>query len=384
MTIAGGWLSWLGIISEKAIRKKYLKLKKHIVLAIPSLQAGGMERVMTEVANSLVSNPNYKVSLVLYGITREIFYQLDPKVDIIKPNFTFNNQKRLQSTIKTLYFLRKTFNDLSPYRILSFGELWNNFVMLAVIGTKHEVILSDRSQPDKSLGSFHEWLRKILYPKAFGIIAQTQKALKIYQSKYKHSNIQVIGNPIRLIQTSGLPKENIIVSVGRLIKSKNHDALIRVFSKLQRADNWKLVIVGYDHLKQLNQVQLETLAAKLGVRDRVEFAGKQKDVESYYLRSRIFAFTSSSEGFPNVIGEAMSAGLPIISYDCVAGPSDLIVDEYNGYLVPLNDEELYLERLQKLIDEPELLKRFGSNSLVKIKEFEPNHILQKFEQIISN
>lgn len=352
-------------------------------MAIPSLQAGGMERVMTEVANYLVNNSNYEVTLVLYGITREIFYQLDPNVNVIKPKFTFDNKRRFLSTLKTLYFLRKTFNELSPDRILSFGELWNNFVMLSVLGTKYQVILSDRSQPDKGLGAFHESLRKILYPKAFGIIAQTHKALEIYKEKYKHPNIKVIGNPIRSIVSAGLQRENIIVSVGRLIKSKNHEALIRIFANLKGANNWKLVIVGYDHLKQQNQKYLEALAIELGVKDRVEFAGKQKDVESYYLKSKIFAFTSQSEGFPNVVGEAMAAGLPVISYDCVAGPSDLIENGFNGFLIPLNDEVFFLEKLQQMVGNPELLNQFGSNSFLKISEFEPSGIMQKFESFLT-
>jgi glycosyltransferase involved in cell wall biosynthesis len=359
-------------------------LTKKIVLANPSLQAGGMERVMTEVANYLVCNPSYKVVLVLYGISREVFYRLDPRIEVITPSFVFNNQKRFLSTVRTLFFLRRTFNELKPFRILSFGELWNNFVMLSVFGTKHQVVLSDRSQPDKSLGLFHEWLRKSLYPNAYGIIAQTEKAVEIFREKYKHKNVQIIGNPIRIIEFESPKKENIIVSVGRLIQSKNHDALIRIFSKLNGVQNWKLVIVGYDHLKQKNQVKLEQLAENLGVKNQVEFAGKQKDVESYYLKSKIFAFTSSSEGFPNVIGEAMSAGLPVISYDCVAGPSDLIEDSYNGFLIPLFDEVLFLDKLQIMIDNPELLIKMGDNSLIKIKEFEPNKILQKFEEMLNN
>jgi GalNAc-alpha-(1->4)-GalNAc-alpha-(1->3)-diNAcBac-PP-undecaprenol alpha-1,4-N-acetyl-D-galactosaminyltransferase len=358
-------------------------LKKNIVLVIPSLQAGGMERVMTEVANYLVKKPNYDVKLVLYGITREVFYEVDPRIPIIKPDFVFNNQRRFLSTIKTLWFLRKTLKELGPDRVLSFGELWNNFVMLAVLGTGIEVVLSDRSQPDKSLGGFHERLRKFLYPKSYGIIAQTTKAFEIYTRLYHHKNIKVIGNPIREIRPNeGIKRENVIVSVGRLIKSKNHDALIRIFAKLQRAEDWKLIIVGYDHLKQKNQVLLEALAKELKVEDRVIFAGKQKDVESYYLRSKIFAFTSSSEGFPNVLGEAMSAGLPVISYDCVAGPSDLIDNQVNGFLIPLFEDKLYLEKLQAMIDNPALLEQMSVQSLKKIKEFSPEGICRKFEEFL--
>lgn len=361
---------------------KKLEMQK-LVLAIPSLQAGGMERVMTEVANYLVTKKDYEITLVLYGISREVFYDLHPNVQIVKPKFEFDNSKRLLSTIKTLIFLRRTFNFLKPNRILSFGEYWNNFVMLAVLGTPHQVILSDRSQPDKKIGFFQELLRKWLYPKAKGIIAQTSKAHDIYKGIYKHYNIQTIGNPIRQIYSSDLTiRENIIVSVGRLIKSKNHDALIRIFAKLENAQQWRLIIVGYDHLGQANQEKLEALARELGVFDRVIFAGKQKEVEQFYLKSKIFAFTSSSEGFPNVLGEAMSAGLPVISYDCVAGPSDLIDDGENGYLIPLHNEQVYLQKLQKMIDEPELLNKFGKKSLEKIQQFSPEKILEKFERMI--
>ena len=109
--------------------------------------------------------------------------------------------------------------------------------------------------------------------------------------------------------------------VGRLIKTKHQDNLIKIFASINKKD-WKLVIVGYDHLKQMNMEPLKKLALDHGLADRVVFAGKQSDVEKYYLSSKIFAFTSSSEGFPNAIGEAMAAGLPVVAYNCVAGPAE--------------------------------------------------------------
>ena len=88
--------------------------------------------------------------------------------------------------------------------------------------------------------------------------------------------------------------------------------------------------------------------------EKIILAGTQKDVESYLLRSRIFAFTSSSEGFPNVVGEAMSAGLPVVAYDCVAGPSDMVVNDRNGYLIPLFDKGAFGVKLKYLMDNPQI------------------------------
>jgi len=354
---------------------------KTVCFVIHSLQAGGMERVMSELINYFVSQKKYTVHLVLYGIKRDLFYPVSDEVIIHKPEFEFDNTKRLWSTVQTILFLRKKIKAINPISLLSFGERWNNLVLLSLYGTKIPVYVSDRSQPDKSLGQKDEYLRKLLYPKAKGIIVQTSKALDIFKTYYNHRNFKIIGNPIRQIKFKDFGKENVILMVGRYIESKQQNVLIEIFSKLN-APEWKLVLVGYDHLKQQNQVKLEELAENLGVKNRVIFTGKQSNVEHFYQTSKIFAFTSISEGFPNVIGEAMSAGLPVVAFDCVAGPSDLITDGENGFLIPIHNAELFTEKLQILIDNPETRAAFGNNAKSSITKFELNYICAQFENFI--
>lgn len=357
---------------------------KTICFVIHSLQAGGMERVMSELLNYFSNKKEYNVHLVLYGAKRDVFYDISKDIKIYKPNSEFDNSKRTLSTIKTILFLRKTIKKINPDAVLSFGEMWNNMVLLSLIGTKIPVFVSDRAQPDKSIGKLHDNLRKILYPNAKGVIVQTQKALEIFKKIYKHNNFKIIGNPIRQISPRNLNRENKILMVGRFIDSKQQDVLIEIFSKLNAPD-WQLVLVGYDHLNQQNQKNWEALARKLNVEDRVVFTGKQEDVEHYYLTSKIFAFSSASEGFPNVIGEAMSSELPIVAFDCIAGPSDLVIENYNGFLIPLNNKELFAEKLQFLIDNPDDIKIMGENSKKFIAKFELNYICSEFEKfIVSN
>jgi glycosyltransferase involved in cell wall biosynthesis len=320
--------------------------------------------------------------LILFGITREIFYQTPENLYIHKPNFEFNNKKRIWSAVKTLWFLRIQIKDIQPDTILSFGELWNNFVLLATLGLKYPVYVSDRCQPNKSLGKVHSFLRKRLYPKAAGVICQTQIAKEIYQSIFNHENFVVIGNPIHTIQNhEEIKKENIILSIGRLIKTKHHDELIQIFSEIVSRE-WKLIIVGDDALKQRNKEKLEILVRNLGLQDRVKLVGKHLDVDSFYNKAKIFAFTSSSEGFPNVIGEAMSAGLPVISYNCVAGPSDLIHHEKSGYLIKQHDKKGFKEALDNLIKNEDLRNKFGQEAKLRIQEFSINNIGKKFEKTI--
>ncbi len=261
---------------------------------------------MSELAGYFATQRDIEQHLILYGITSEIFYPVPENIIIHKPSFMFNNRWRTFYTLRTLCYLRGTIKKINPKSILSFGEYWNNFLLLSIYGLKYHAFVSDRSQPDKSLGRVHDTLRRWLYPKAKGLIFQTEKAKEIYLTQNKHNNVAVIGNPIRNFNTEKYPvtKEKNILMVGRLIKTKHQDKLIEMFAKVSLPD-WKLIIVGYDHLKQNNMESLRKLTKNLNVENRVVFTGKQDNIEEIYMRSSIFAFTSSSEGFPNVIGETI-------------------------------------------------------------------------------
>ena len=347
---------------------------KRLALVIPCLGLGGMERVMAELATYFVQDPEIEVHLVIYGMNRDIFYDIPANVIVHKPYFEFNNHKRAWYSLRTLHFIRCTIKALKPDSILSFGEYWNSFVLLALYGLPFPIFISDRCQPDKIYGLVHNMLRQWLYPKAKGIITQTKKAEHLYKEKFKNSNIQTIGNPIRFVNVNPeIKKENIVLTVGRLITSKHHDELIRLFVSINKPD-WKLVIVGGDALKQNNFERLRMLIKELDADKKVKLIGTIKDVNQFYLKSKIFAFTSSSEGFPNVIGEAMSAGLPVVAFDCMAGPSDMIRDEINGYLVPLFDYQIFKEKLLILMDSVELRDEFGYNGKESIYKYSINLI----------
>lgn len=349
-----------------------------IGLIIPSLQSGGMERVMSELTDYFVLKKNTEVHLIIYGKNREIFFPISDEVTIHKPDFQFSDASRKVSSLKTLLFLRRTVKNLNPHVILSFGEYWNSFVLLGLYGLRYPIFISDRCQPNKSLGKLHDFLRKILYPKAAGIIAQTSKAKKVYEQQKLNKNIEVIGNPIYQIPTNGqISKENIVLTVGRLIESKHHDRLIKIFKGIS-AEGWKLVIVGGDALKQSGMQRLKKLINELNMGDSVELTGTVSDIESYYHKSKIFAFTSSSEGFPNVIGEAMSAGLPVISYDCVAGPSDMVEDQETGFLIPLYNDEIYSRKLRELIYNDDLRKNMGEKSKQMVKKYSVENIGERY------
>ncbi|WP_154855433.1 glycosyltransferase [Cyclobacterium xiamenense] len=349
-------------------------------MVIHSLQAGGMERVMSEIVNHAASLGTYEVHVVLFGVNPEVFYPLADGITVHRPHFKFDRSRLFISSLRTLYFLRKTLSHLQPHAALSFGEYWNSFVLISLLGTSVPLFVSDRSQPGKALSRTQERLRNWLYPKAKGVIAQTSNARRIYKTKYKHPNITVIGNPIRQILSGPYReegRENTILMVGRLIATKHQDRLIRIFLEIDER-NWKLVLVGYDHLKQNHRARLQHMIDENGAQDRIFLVGKQANVDSYYLKSKIFAFTSSSEGFPNVIGEALSAGLPVVAYDCDSGPSDLIHHGQNGFLVPVFDDKRFKACLSRLMQDHLLRTKMAINATRSVKKFKREKIAQRF------
>lgn len=342
-----------------------------------------MERVMTEIAWNFSRRNDIELHLLMFGKDRNIFYDIPQNIIIHKPSFQYTNGQRVWFTLRTILYIRKELRQLRPDRILSFGNYWNSLVLLSTIGMRLKIYVSDRSKPDKDMGKLQNWLRRKLYPKASGIVAQTHKALEISQRMALNDNIVVIGNPIRSIDLgNNRQREKIILSVGRLINTKHYDRLINIFAEIDNPD-WKLYIVGGDALRLHNSEKYKRQIADLHLEQKVVMTGMQKDVEQYYHSASIFVFPSSSEGFPNVIGEAMSAGLPVVSYDCIAGPSDMIEDGKNGFLVPVFDDDTMKERLLYLMENESERNAMGDYARESIKKFSSETICQKFFDFIT-
>lgn len=352
---------------------------------IPSLQSGGMERVMaTLLFHFTRQHPKVNLHLVLYGRKRDVFYDVPGSIKIHRPSFQFNNQLRFWHTLKTLWFLRKTINQLQPDTILSFGERWNNLVLLAGLGKKWPIYVSDRCQPDKSLGQMQDILRKWLYPKAFGVIAQTAQAQKIYRQQKLNGKIPVIGNPIQQWKPKRFEeREKIVLSVGRLITTKHHAELIEIFADINKPE-WQLVIVGGDALKQNNSRKLQQLISDLGVEDKVTLTGTVKEVTDWYQKSSLFAFPSSSEGFPNVLGEALAHGLPVVAFDCVAGPRDMVTNGVNGYLVENMDFKGFKNKLRQLMEDVTLRAKMAEQAPASVERFDEQVIGERFYQTLTS
>ena len=357
------------LVMNKNSKKKQgqdLQTNKRICCVIPSLHAGGMERVMSELATYFALTKHAEVYLIILGESDK-FYNLPVEVKIYEPDLVFQIKSRLIYAIKIQNFVRKSVKTINPHVVLSFGETYNSFVILSLLFTKNRIFVSDRSRPDRDWGFLQNQLRRILYPFAEGIIAQTRIAKELALTHHYNKNISVIGNPIKEFNNILFTKrENIILTAGRMIKSKRFDFLLSIFSKSDYKNrNWKLMIVG-DGPECNNLI---ALSKSLRINQNVIFTGNKTDIERYYFKAKIFAYTSNSEGFPNVLGEAMMSGLAPITYRFIAGSEDLICHNENGYIIEMDDESSYINHLNLLMNNPILIQRFAKNAQASIQEF---------------
>ncbi len=353
-----------------------IKPKLKIALITADLSSGGAERVISTLANEFAHINNVEVHLICL-IQGNSFYQIDSRVIIHKPNFNYKEYKKTVAYLKTIFYLRKKLKSIQPKSYLSFGGRYNALCILSGLGLKTKVFVSDRSRPGISYGKLQDYLNKLLYPYADGIVAQTSQSKEFHLSKFNHKNIRVIGNPIPILKDVYSSKKNVILNVGRFISSKNQSLLIKIFEEINPKD-WELWFVGegefFDKCKEQAKNSL--------VSDKIIFWGNQSVVSKFYNQSKIFAFTSTSEGFPNALGEAMGCGLSCISFDCIAGPADIIENDVNGYLIENMNISNYSEKLSKLIFNEKIRENFNKSSSKITQKFSKEKIVSDYFNFI--
>jgi len=353
--------------------KKIKSQKMKILLIIPTLKHGGAERVMSELANNL-NTLGHQVHLCLL-VDNEDFYTIEKGVTIHRLGFENKNsiQKKF-SEIKTFFRLRRLMTKINPDATLSFMDKYNVLTILASRFLKLKVFVSDRSNPNKTISSNLKLLKRQTYKHASGIIAQTSLAKEVLFETTKNSNIRVIHNPLKQIKPlPSIQKEKIILNAGRMVEEKGQKYLIEAFSKL-KANDWKLVILGDGKLRP----ELEKQISKLNLTHKVLLPGTVQDIDEWMARSSIFAFPSISEGFPNALAEAMAFGLPCVSFNCDAGPSDLINNNKNGYLIGTKDVAALASKLNELCSNEELRTKLGNEAKKISTKLDAQKITQEY------
>jgi len=174
----------------------------------------------------------------------------------------------------------------------------------------------------------------------------------------------------------GVPESTIIIlTVGEMIKRKNHETALKAIARLN-CDNIVYLIVGTGVLKP----DLEELAETLGIKDKVKFLGYRDDIANICSASDIFVLPSYQEGLPVALMEAMAAGLPCVVSN-IRGNVDLIENNINGYLCEPKDYKAFADAIFLLIENPDIRNKISNNNLIKVKRFDISNVKQEMLSI---
>lgn len=197
-------------------------------------------------------------------------------------------------------------------------------------------------------------------------------------------NIDVIPNAARAISdsTSDCSSKRVI-AVGRLDYQKGFDRLIEAWKIVQRSGkfaDWRLDIFGQGEWKEM----LEKMIVERGLNRTAFINNPVSDIASEYLRSSILVMSSHYEGFPMVMIEGMSAGLPAVSFDCKCGPRDIIDDGVNGLIVKEGDIDALASALMRLMADDRLRKAMGKEAVKVTDRYSEESVMAKWKQIFSD
>ncbi len=353
-------------------------------MVLPYLKAGGTERQAGYIANYLQEKGHTVTVVCLENLnTFEEFFRV--------PVIHLNSGSTPARLFTNLFLLNKQLKKLNADLIIS--RAWNANLLCSMASalTGIPAVLFLSGSIDLSGSSF--WKRTVqsfMLNKAAKIISVSNESKSncVRWLQIPEEKIRVIHNGVDLEMAAELSAESIdlpeklsqngpvAVFAGRLIPRKGLDLLLDALSGVQSSGiDLKLLVVGDGEDRE----KYEQMAQRLNLESSVFFVGEKKNPFPYIKYGDIFVLPSRSEGFPNVLLEAMVLGKPVVAADCDTGPRE-IINGKNGTLVPAENIEMLAEALMTYLNNIELQNLHAKNAFTTIQEkFNLDSQLQKIE-----
>lgn len=354
-----------------------------ITFVLAGLGAGGAERVVSLLSGEMILR-GYEISVVSFDAPDDpIFHSFHPQVEIVRlavPAGSGPFLRGIQASYRRTVSLRRIFKQRRPDVVISFLTKINVLSVAASAGLKIPVIISERNNP--AIQSAHPFWAKawhIAASRAAVIVLQTHAIKAIYPDSVQKRAV-VIPNPVVPQSHFRVPHDGLVLAaVGRLERQKGFDLLIKAFVAIApEYPNWKLIIWG----EGPERPRLQLLADQSGHAAQIELAGNSQTQADWIGNADLFVLSSRYEGFPNVLLEAMSAGLPVISFRCDFGPEEMIANGVDGLLVEPGSIENLSLTLTKLMGNEELRRRLGKTARKCRARYEVASIVSKWEDLV--
>lgn len=311
---------------------------------------------------------------------REDFYALHERVKRVRlcvSPAVPGRWRTLVGLIAGVSSLRRLVRQVRPSVVLSFMDTANVLTLVATRGLGVRIVVAERTDPGENytLGGFWKLARRFVYRRADLVVTQTARAESWIQVNCR-APTRVIPNPLRPLSDVRVPREPLVVSLGRMVPEKGFDLLIGAFAHVcARFPDWRLAIVGDGP----EAFSLAALVDALGLGQRVTLVGQVRDVEHWLARAGLVVQASRFEGFPNAVLEAMGMGAAVVSTDCRSGPREIIDDGVNGQLVPVGDIEAIAAVMADLMADPAQRARLGAAAMRVRETYAETQIMEQWE-----
>lgn len=358
-----------------------------LLFYISTMRNGGAERVMSILCNHLVER-GHEVYLAT-DTDAPFAYQLRDAVRVksLYPE-NFEEKPKFMRFVQLYASIRRIAKEVQPDVIVSFTYVINAKVLLATLGLRIPVVACERTTFNVRMSVLNKIRRLYIARLADCLTVQTQYDYNYLGKRFRQK--VVMPNPLDFsLRYKKEVKEKIVLTVGSVDRweDKGFDGLIKLWGNMnKRYPDWELWIVG-DGNKQSMRT-LEMMVEQYRLRDCVRLLGYREDVCDLMYKSAVFVLASKQEGMPNCLIEAMSQGCACVSFDCIAGPREIITDGVCGLLIGDQNWQEMREKLEYIIEDDGVRERFAVNALKEVGRFSVDRILDRwevlFKQLVSN
>jgi glycosyltransferase involved in cell wall biosynthesis len=346
--------------------------------------SGGLERVLSIKASALADDLGYEVHLLtLNHQNQNTFFKFSDSIVLHDIKVAGHPLPYFKSYILGI---KNTIQTIQPDCISVCDDGLKAFFLPRIVGRNIPIIYERHVSKLIEISENQGFINKgLTYLKFFlmDILANDfTKFIVLTNGNHKEwraKNLEVIPNPLPFFpEDKSLLENKKVIAVGKQSYQKSYDRLLESWSLLDREfQDWELHIYG----KIDESLYLKKLAEKLNIENQVFFHHPTLNIEDKYRESSIFVLSSRFEGFGMVIIEAMSFGIPCVSFDCNYGPADIITDEKDGFLIENGNLKEFAEKLQLLMKDKSLRHQFGENGRENVKRFLKQNVVKQWDEL---